>query len=258
MDRIAYVDPGPPDATSRLLGEQLKEAKRSDTGVEYISLDRGPGHLEYRYYESLIVPDLLHKLKALEQDGFDAAVIGCFYDPGLQEAREILSDMVVTAPGEASLHIAATLGNTFSIILGRSKWIPRVRENLVHYGFANKIASFQVLDLGVLDFHDNESGTRQILLEKCREAVEKDFAEVIILGCTMQFGFFKTLQQDLGVPVIDPLISSLKYAELLAELKRMMNWRPSRKHGYEPPPLKDIRKWDLEKQYNLKGIWQAT
>lgn len=255
MSRIAYVDPGPPGVDGKAILEELNRVKLSDTQVEYVTLERGPEHLEYRYYEALIIPDLLHKLKELEKENFDAAVIGCFYDPGLSEGREILERMVITAPGEASFQFAATIGQSFSVIVGRAKWIPRVKENLFHYGMANKLASFKVLDMRVLDFHKDKEQTFNLMQKKCEEALKNDYAEAIILGCTMQFGFFDRLQKIIGVPVIDSLIISLKYAELLAELKNKMGWYPSSKLGYEPPALNEIKAWNLEKQYGYNDIW---
>jgi len=255
MNRIAYVDPGPPYPESNVILEELNRVKHKDTQVDYVSLDRGPEHLSYRYYESLIIPDVLHKLKSLEKENYDAAVIGCFYDPGLREAREILNRMAVTAPGEASFHLATTLGNNFSIIVMQAKGIPRVRENLAHHGFKNKLASIKVLGMGVLDLHKDENYTFDLIQSKCTEAVANDYAEAIVLGCTMQFGFFERLQKSLGVPVIDALVASLKYAELLAELKKRLGWHPTRKFGYEPPPVKEIREWKLAEQYGYKDNW---
>lgn len=84
----------------------------------------GRGHLEYYSYGPLVVSKLLKIIKEAEKENFDGAIIGCFYDPGLREAREIAEKLVVTAPAEASMHIAATLGQRFSIIVGRTKWIP--------------------------------------------------------------------------------------------------------------------------------------
>ncbi|MEE9491705.1 MAG: hypothetical protein V3V80_05335 [Dehalococcoidia bacterium] len=42
--------------------------------------------------------------------------------------------MVITAPCEASTHIASTLGDKFSIIVGRRKCIPEMMENVTRYG----------------------------------------------------------------------------------------------------------------------------
>jgi len=50
----------------------------------------------------------------------------------------------------------------------------------------------------VVDFQADAATTLTKLREKAREAVEGDGAEVVILGCTMQFGFYVELQEHLG------------------------------------------------------------
>jgi len=213
MPKIVYIDPVGPEGACHSLKEGLEGIKHKETEVKFIHLDRGPQHLEYRYYESLIIPDLLHIIKDLEKKNYDAAIIGCFYDPGLLAAKEISNRIIITAPAEASLHLAATLGFKFSIIIGQEKWIPRMMENIEFYGLKDKLASFKTLELGALDFHEDEVFMGKKLKEKALEAVKQDRAEIIILGCTMQFGFYKELQEFIKVPVIDPVITSFKYAD---------------------------------------------
>jgi len=191
----------------------------------------------------LIIPDLLHIIKDLEKKSYDAAIIGCFYDPGLLAAKEIANRIIITAPAEASLYLAATLGFKFSIIVGREKWIPRIMENIDFYGLKDKLASFKTLELGVIDFHKDEAVTLKKLKEKAKEAVEQDRAEVIILGCTMQFGFYRDLQEYIKVPVIDPVIASFKYAEYLVELRDRFDWQVSKRCAFENPPFSEMSKW---------------
>lgn len=255
MPKIAFIDPVGPDGACPTIKEELEKIKHRETELEFVCLDRGPRHLEYRYYEALVIPDILHTIKRLEKAGYDAAVIGCFYDPGLFEAQEIATRLVVTAPGEASALLASALGHRFSILVGREKWIPQIAENLAVYGLKDKLASFKTLDLSVLDFHADEATTLARLTDRAREAVERDGAEVIILGCTMQYGFFRELQECLKVPVIDPVISSFKYAEFLVELRDRFGWMTSKRFSFETPPLKEIREWRLGEQYGVKDIW---
>lgn len=242
MPRIVYIDPVGPEGACYSLKEGLEGIKHKETEVEFIHLDRGPRHLEYMYYESLIIPDLLHTIKNLEKKSYDAAIIGCFYDPGLLAAREIANQIIITAPAEASLYLAATLGYKFSIIVGREKWIPRMTENIEFYGLKDKLASFKTLGFGALEFHKDEVFTKGRLKEKAIEAVEQDRAEVIILGCTMQFGFYKELQEYIKVPVIDPVIASFKYAEYLVELRDRFSWQVSKRCALESPPFSEISK----------------
>jgi Asp/Glu/hydantoin racemase len=175
-----------------------------------------------------------------EREGFDAAVIGCFYDTRLRLARELTSRMAVAAPCESAVHIASTLGDTFSVVVGRRKWVPEMRDNVVRYGFGDSLSWFKVLELGVHDFQTNPSETHRRMLAAGREAVESDGAEVIVLGCTAEFGFYEQLQQELGVPVIDATVAPFKYAELLGELARL-GWQTSEVGGYAAPP-----QWEAE------------
>ena len=241
--KILYINPVGTNAFDEPMRNFLNQYKSQDTEVTVVSLPRGPWHLEYYSYDALVIPDVLKVIKEYEGKGYDAAIIGCFYDPGLYEAREI-SDMVITAPAEASMHIASTLGDRFSIIVGRRKWIPLMMENVVKYGFRDKLVSFESVELGVWDFHKDIEETKKRIIRTAKSAVEKG-AEVIILGCTVLFGFFKDVEKEVGVPVVDPIIASLKWAEFLVELKRRIGWQYSRIGLYEKPPSEEIIKWKL-------------
>ncbi len=250
MARIVFINPVGGDDFDQPVNDFLQEYKREDTELEVCSLPRGPFHLEYHYYEALIGPDLLKIIREYDEKGFDAAVIGCFYDPFLREAREIVTGMNVTAPAEASMMLASSLANRFSIIVGRDKWIPKMEENVYHYGYQKQLASFRSVGLGVLEFHENEELTEKRLMEEAKKARDEDQAEAIILGCTIQFGFFKKLQQILEIPVIDVVQASFKYAELLADLNNQLGWKHSKNIGYEAPPSEEIKSWRLDDIYN--------
>ena len=180
--KILYIDPVGVEVVAEGL-QFLTSHKQAGTELTMVNLPRGPEHLEYRYYEALVLVDILHLIKEAERQCFDAAVIGCFYDVGLQAAREVAERMPVVAPCEASTHLAATLGDKFSIIVGRRKWIPEMMENVVRYGMKERLASFKSVDLGVLEFHQDEEETARRFRQAGREAVERDEAEVNILGC---------------------------------------------------------------------------
>jgi len=254
--RILYIDP----VGSEVVDEGLQfliDQKREGTDVVRVTLPRGPEHLEYRYYEALILVDTLHLIKEAESQGFDAAIIGCFYDVGLQAAREVAESMVVVAPCEASVYLAATMGDKFSIIVGRRKWIPEMMENVVRYGMKDRLASFKSVDLGVLEFHQDEAETSRRFIEAGREAIERDGAEVIILGCTATSGFYRELQAELGVPVIDSTIAAFKTAEFAAELKSRYGWSHSKIGAYESPSVEEFTPWGLDRQYDFEdmGSW---
>jgi len=242
--RVLYIEP----VVSEIVDswkKYLSQFKGPETELEVTSLTEGPRHLRYYSYGSLVVPKILKIIKEAEKENFDAAIIGCFYDPGLREAREIAEKLMVTAPAEASIHIAVTLGQRFSIIVGSTKGIPLMRENVIKYGFQHHLASFQAIGMEVLDLQMDPEETKRRILQAAEKAIEQDGAEVIILGCTHQFGFYQELQGALGVPVIDVALAALNYAEFLVDLRNKHGWYFNKKNEYLPPPREEIERWRL-------------
>jgi allantoin racemase len=96
--RILYVTPTGFDGYNRDRSEILNAAAGPGTTVDIVSLppDR-PQHVEYHAYEGLVVGDLVRIVQA-KSSGYDGIVIGCFYDVGLRECREISGKAIVTAP----------------------------------------------------------------------------------------------------------------------------------------------------------------
>ena len=204
--RILYINPVGSPQFDKGMKDVLRKSASRGTEVEVVSLRRGPHHVEYMYYEALVMADVLRLVKDAENDGYDAVVLGCFYDLALQEAREVSEKMVVTAPAESCMLHACSLGDKFSIVVGRRKWIPQMMRNVTAYGLRDRLASFKVLNLGVLDFQKEKKETESRQRKVIKEAIEEDGAEVIVLGCTADFGFWTTLQKELHVPVLEPVI----------------------------------------------------
>ncbi len=139
--KIMYINPIGSDVVDELMLETIQRVKRPDVRPTVVHLEEGPDHLEYHFHEHLNTGETLGWVRQAEREGYDAAVIGCFYDTGLREAREI-STIPVVGPAEATMHLAATLGHKFSVIVGRRKWIPKIEDHARAYGVESKIASF--------------------------------------------------------------------------------------------------------------------
>lgn len=233
--KILFINPMGTDIYDRHMLDTINAVKRSDVKAKVVHLRKGPVHLEYHYYEHLNLDETLNWVRRAEKDGYDAVVIGCFYDPGVREARELVSIPVIV-PAEATLHVAATLGHKFSIIVGRRKWIPKMESNLYVYGLERKLASFRALDFTVPKMFSDPEKLEKAILTEAKKALKEDGAEVIVLGCTMESGFAKDLTEKLKVPVLDAVVTSWKYAEMMADLYRKVGLTHSKLYGYEAPP----------------------
>jgi len=245
--RILWVHPlGSPEYDVPM-GQLMAGVKAHDTEVDVVSLDTAPlpNHLEYRTYEALIVGDMVRLARMADVETYDAMVIGCFYDPGLEAAREISGKTVVVGPCQASLQIAANLANRFSIIIGQEKWAVQMQERVNAYGYAHNLASMRSIGIPVSDLQKDCDVTTARILEEGRRAIEQDKAEALILGCGCFFGMSEIVQKELGVPVIDPVLAGFKMAEFLGSLRRRFDWGPSRVWSCAPPPEAELQKFEL-------------
>lgn len=248
--RVRWLNPVGFDAYDAPIGDLLATIKQPGTEVEVVSFDMPatPTHLEYRAYEALMTARIVECARDADRQGVDAMVIGCFYDPAIEDARELSGSTVVVAPCGACLSVAMQLANRCSILVGRQKWVEQMRDRVKSYGLEDRIASFRSLDMGVDDFQRDHAVTRARIIEQARRAVEEDHAEAIVLGCTIEFGFFEEVQRAVGVPVIDAVVAPFKQAEYLAGLKRRFAWVPSRRWSCEPPPEEELSRFGLFQQ----------
>ncbi|WP_306117542.1 MULTISPECIES: aspartate/glutamate racemase family protein [unclassified Roseitalea] len=245
--KIMYLSPvANGGADDPIFAKMAQDVKLPGTEVHVTCLPDNDGaftHIEFRSYEAIVTRGIVRGARAAAREGFDALAIGCFYDTALHDAREISGDMIVTAPCMASCEIAASLANRFGMIVGRRKWVNQMTRTVHEHGHGERLSGFYHVDLGVNDFQKDHCVTEGRLMEAGRKAVEEDYAEALILGCTLEVGFHARMQERLGVPVIDPSTAALKRAEYAALLKRQCGWVPSRKWSCEAPSEDEIARF---------------
>jgi allantoin racemase len=245
--RIAYLIPGPIHRTA--LGAAEVERRQSimagwaapGTTVEVRAVESGPASIESMYEEYLSIPSTAALLRQVEEQGFDAAILGCFGDPGLDGLREI-SDMLVVGPAGASIGIATTLGHRFSIVTVTASIVPALRRLAWEAGALEALASIRYIETSVLAVNQEPGAALERMLEQGRAAIEIDGADTLVLGC-MSMGFLDVAEEmtrALGVPVINPSKASLKIAEATTAL----GLTHSRRAYLKPPKLASGTKLD--------------
>jgi allantoin racemase len=215
--------------------KELSAVKRKDVELSVVSIEKGPASIESAYDEELAATWILEKVKEAEESGFDAVIIDCMGDPALNAARELVTIPVI-GPCRASMAIASTLCDRFSVITVLRRLLPLFRRKAKEYGFESKLASVRSVEVPVLELEEKKGEVKAKLLAESRKAIEEDEADTIILGCTGMIGMAEELQKVLGVPVIDPSIASLKLAESLVDMKISHSIL-----AYPRPPKKERR-----------------
>ena len=187
-----------------------------DTDVDISVPAYGPGSIESRADAAAAVPALMDNVLKAEADGYDAVVISCFSDPGLDACRELVS-IPVTASAQAAMHVASQLGARFSVLSPGKARSSKGIENPRKYGLWDSFASVRHTGLSVMDFARDREQTLDRLTSVGRLALEEDGADTLILGCmSMAFhGIDGELSERIGAPVVNPIPASLMMAELL-------------------------------------------
>ncbi len=238
--RLAYLIPGPMDRTELGLAEVERRAAKlhswaaAGTEISVRTTVAGPATIESIYEEYLATPPLAELAFDVAAEGFDAAVIGCFGDPGMDGLREV-HDMLVVGPASASIALATTLGHKFSVVTVTESIVHALRRLVWEAGCNDALASVRFVELSVFEINQEPESAYGRMLTEGRRAVAEDGADTLILGC-MSMGFLdvaERLTRELGVPVVNPVKAGLK----LAEATVSMGLSHSKKAFITPPKL---------------------
>ena len=217
MKKILVVNPITTDSFNDMTKNYLEKIKNPDIEIEVVNIKAGPSSIETFYDEAFALPEILKTIDEYKSK-CDAIVINCFADPAVNAARE-LSDVPVVGPAEASMMIALMLGHKFGVIStfrNSGPWIELQARNM---GIEQRLAGAIGVDIPVLELGSDIKKTARYLVDAARDLIELKGAEVIILGCTGMAPVAKIVKEELEVPVIEPMATAFKVAELIVSLK---------------------------------------
>jgi allantoin racemase len=217
---------------------------RDDLEIRHSLLDLGPASIECEFDEALSVPDTIRKAIDAERSGANAIIIDCMGDPGLHACREAVS-IPVLGPCQTAMHVATMLGHRFAFITVLDRLRPMIDKLVATYGLRDNYASFQAVDIPVLEMMNDPGKLNSALADKALTAIERDHADYMILGCT---GFIdcanamreKLLAAGRDVPVIDPIALTVHMADALVKTGLSHS-----KQTYPPPSMKHIAGFDM-------------
>ena len=235
--KILVINPNSSEHMTEHIRAEVLRIKRDDTQVTVIANVGAPAAIESARDVALAVPPLLEQVKRANEEGYDAVILACFSDPGLQAAKEV-SDILVLGIEETTLHVAAMLGHKFTILTPLEKRIPAKEREVRGYGLESALASVRSLDLSVSETDADPEATKKRILEVARQARDEDGAEVIVLGCAGMVGYAKDVEQELGLVVLDPTGVAFKIAEGLVDAGMHL----SKRALYATPPMREEAK----------------
>lgn len=217
------------------IDESAQAAGASSTTVITTQPQAGPESVESYYDEYLAIPGILEAV-VLAKDNFDAFVIACWGDPGVEAAREITTKPVVGI-AEASMYVANMLAARWGVITTQHRTLDMIEKTIYKTGFAHRCVSIRTTGIPVIETEMARQSTVDALERIGRLAITEDKAEALCLGCAGMSRLDVELEQRLGVPVIDAIAAGVKLAEALVGLHK----QTSKALTYKTPDPKLIK-----------------
>lgn len=244
--RILVIDPIGTDIYDEHMLSILRPHANADTDLVVRNLQNVP-KTPFLPSPALFYNQLFQAVIDAEKEGFDGVVIGCCSDPGLKDAKTLVS-IPVTAPFEAAARTAPSLGRLGVVVPliesgegenlpGNANW---ARDLAREYGITDVVATVRAAPAdhpstaeSMRLFAEDPAGLRRLVLggmeraargtalEQSRKAVFEDDATVLFFGCTFWSGMLGTIASAVPATVLDPLITPLKYVEMLAGARQV-------------------------------------
>lgn len=227
--RILVVNPNTTASMTEKIGAAARRVAAAGTEIVAVNPACGPASIEGFYDEAMSLAGMLEVIRTAK--GFDAVVIACFDDTGLDAAR-CLTDRPVIGIGEAAYHMASMIANKFSVVTTLARSVPALEHNLHRYGLIARCARIRSSEVAVLDLEHPGSDACNRISAEIGRAVAEDRAEAIVLGCAGMADLADALALEHRLPVLDGVTCAVGLSEAMVRLKLFT----SRLGGYSPPP----------------------
>lgn len=176
-----------------------------------------------------------------QEEGFHAMAVGCFFDPGLREARSLV-DIPVVSLGESCALTACSLGRRFGMVTLCADQSEDYSDMIAAYGLARRFAGAVALDPAIDEFalEADEDVARSI-----EDRFEKACAHIIARGADIIIPADGVLNEFLVrrgrlkaqgmVPVMDSLGVLFQHAAFMVKIARSTGAGVSRLQMYTKP-----------------------
>ena len=232
--KILVINPNTSEEMTEGIYRSAIAAKQESTEITAVNPPHGPECVEGTSDELAAAYHVMEVVKKAEKEAdYDAYVVACFGDPGVDAIRE-LTDKPVVGVAESAILMSEFISGKFAIISILPRCLAHLEEMVHKYGAEHRVACIRTPNIGVLDFHKEPKTAEAKLMNASKAAVEEDYAEAIILGCAGMSGMAEYVSERVGVPVLDSVTCAVKMAESLVDI----GLKTSKRNTYATPTEK--------------------
>lgn len=212
--KILIINPNTNPVATQIIELKLQPFVRPGTQIKCVNAENGPQGID-TYLDIAISSIEAAKIVAANRNDYDAFILACGIDPGLDACRQIVTQPVVGI-AEAAMLLACTLGHKFSIITTLKEEIPQIEDLVARYGLSTRLTSIRPIQMTTAELADRKAMFNRII-EASQKAVLEDMAEVIVLTGSVMAGSQDEISKAIHVPVVVGLISALLLTEALLD-----------------------------------------
>lgn len=178
--------------------------------------------------EKAVTPSIVDAIVESEKQSADAVIVYCFGEPGVVEARSKVS-MPVFGIASPAMHIAAQLGNYFSVIASVEAHCPLIDQLASRFGLSKKMKKPRSIDISPDKLVDSDDLLYERSLEVIRQSVIEDHVDTFVLGCGSMQSKGHIIQRKvkdkfgLDVVIVDPLPVSIYFVNAILASKLTHN-----------------------------------
>jgi len=207
---ILVINPNSTEAVTRGIDEAVAPLRMSGgPAIDCVTLKEGPPGIETQQHVDGVIPHLL-SLVSQKESQYSAFVIACYSDPGLHSVREATKKPVLGI-SECGILTALTLGHKFGVIAILQKSIPRHLRYVGALGVTERLAAELPVGIPVVELSD-EKKTFGRMVQVGKTLREEHGADVVVMGCAGMARYRKPLQDEIGVPVVEPTQAAVAMA----------------------------------------------
>src|SRR6185436_712739 len=209
-DRILVINPNSTEAVTRGIDEACAPLRMpGGPQIDCVTLKEGPPGIETQQHVDGVVAPMLKLIKKNEKNA-SAFVIACYSDPGLHAIREVTKKPVLGI-SECGILTALTLGQKFGVIAILKQSIPRHLRYVGALSVTGRLAGERPVGLRVTEL-SNAKKTFARMVEVGAALRDTDGADVVVMGCAGMARYRKPLQEELGIPVVEPTQAAVAMA----------------------------------------------
>jgi allantoin racemase len=211
MDKptILVVNPNTSQEMTAAIDRMAQAAAGSSASVVTKRSDNGPYTIEGPLDAALATAGMLEVVAAYE-GSFDAVVVACFGDPGLEALRTLVRVPVIGI-GAASFMQGACLSQHFAIVTPAVGTQERYTAVAAAMGLDRQFVGAYVTPLSVADFESDDPAVLETMVFHAEQAV-KDGADCLLFGCAGIADQIHHLETRVGVTCVASVAAGVTQA----------------------------------------------